>query len=70
MTREQLLLKVAYQILKQQARSYYVLNILEQDTIWDGVRCDGYCLMEEINDLLLEQGIDPEEVEELAEGEE
>lgn len=70
MTREQLLLKVAYQLLKKQKTSSYVLNIFEQETVWDGVRCDGYCLMEEINDLLLEQGINPEELEELAEGEE
>lgn len=70
MTREQLLLKVAYQLLKKQENSYYILNLLEESTVWDGVHCDGYCLMEDINDLLLEQGINPDELEELAEGEE
>ena len=63
MKREHLLLKVAYQLLKQQDDSCYVLNLLEETTVWDGVDCDGYCLMEEIEVLLRDEGIDPDELE-------
>ena len=42
------LLKAAYEIFKQCDDSYYVLNVLEQTTVYDGVECDGYCLMEDI----------------------
>ena len=63
MQREHLLLKVAYQLLKQQDDSCYVLNLLEETTVWDGVDCDGYCLMEEIGVLLRDEGIDPDELE-------
>ena len=63
MQREHLLLKVAYQLLKQQDDSCYVLNLLEETTVWDGVDCDGYCLMEEIEVLLRDEGIDPDELE-------
>ena len=69
MKREHLLLKVAYQLLQKQKNSCYVLNLLEESTVWDEVRCDGYCLMEEIEVLLLDEGINPDELEELAEGE-
>ena len=40
MTREELLLKVAFQLLKRQDESPYVLNLLGETTIWDGVECD------------------------------
>jgi len=63
MQRGHLLLKVAYQLLKQQDDSCYVLNLLEETTVWDGVDCDGYCLMEEIEVLLRDEGIDPDELE-------
>lgn len=46
------LLKATYEILKQQEESPYVLNILEQTTVWDGVECDGYCLKDDIKDWL------------------
>lgn len=69
MKREHLLLKVAYQLLQKQKNSYYVLNLLEESTVWDEVRCDGYCLMEEIEVLLQDEGVNPDELEELAEGE-
>tara|TARA_R110002096_G_C14052450_1_gene673493 strand:- start:75 stop:305 length:231 start_codon:yes stop_codon:yes gene_type:complete len=58
LTREQTLLRVAWQLLQKQNDSCYVLNVLEQSTVWDGVMCDGGCLMEEIGDLLFEQGVD------------
>ena len=63
MGREHLLLKAAYQLLKQQDESCYVLNLLEETTIWDGTDCDGYCLMEEIQMVLRDEGIDPDELE-------
>lgn len=48
------LLKAAYEIFKQCDDSYYVLNVLEQTTVYDGVECDGYCLMEDIETLMEE----------------
>jgi hypothetical protein len=46
------LLKATYDILTKQKESPYVLNVLEQTSIWDGVECDGYCLMEDIEAYL------------------
>jgi hypothetical protein len=64
MKREHLLLKVAHQLLSKQNKSYYVLNMLEESTIWGGVPCDGYCLLDEIGYLLEDAGIDPTILEE------
>ena len=58
-SREHILLRAAYQLLKKQDQSYYVLNLLEETSVWDEATCDGYCLMEESKDLLEEMGIDP-----------
>lgn len=52
LTREQILLRAAAQILDKQNGSSYVLDVLSQTTVWDGATCDGYCLLEEIQDLL------------------
>lgn len=52
MDRAEMLLKATYDILHKQKDSYYVLNILEQTAVWDGVECDGYCLMEDIAEFL------------------
>ena len=52
MERANILLKATYDILQKQKDSPYVLNILEQTAVWDGAECDGYCLMEEIEDYL------------------
>ena len=46
------LLKAAYELMEKQEESPFVLNILEQTTVWDGVECDGYCLKNEIKDWL------------------
>lgn len=46
------LLKAAYEIFKKCDDSYYVLNVLEQTTVYDGVECDGYCLMEDIKEVM------------------
>lgn len=50
--RKDILLKAAYDLLRTQHKSHYVLNILTTTAIWDDVECDGGCLMEEIADLL------------------
>lgn len=52
------LLKVAYDLLKRQDDSCYVLNLLEETAYWDGCECDGYCLMEDIAEFL---GLEEEE---------
>lgn len=52
--RSKILLKAAFEILTKCNDSAFVLNVLEQTAIWDGVKCDGYCLFEEIEILLLE----------------
>lgn len=63
--RELVLLRATYQLLKQQTETPYVINVLEQSTVWDEARCDGYCLMEEIEELLTERfNIDVNFVEE------
>lgn len=50
--RKDVLLKAAYDLLNQQQNSHYVLNLLEETAIWDDAECDGFCLMDEIADLL------------------
>lgn len=50
--RAKILLKAAYDLLHKQTESFYVLNLLTETAVWDGVECDGYCLMEEIAELL------------------
>lgn len=63
--RELILLRAAYQLLKKQDKSFYVLNLLEQSTVWDGTDCDGYCLMEELQYLLEDNNVDPDFTEEV-----
>ena len=58
MTQEQILLRAAHQLLKKVGNSYYVLNVLEQTSIWHGAECDGGCHMEDIEALLNEQEVD------------
>ena len=50
--RMKILLKAAFDILKKQKESPYVLNCLATTAIWDDAECDGYCLMEEIAEIL------------------
>ena len=60
-----ILARAAYQLLKKQNESPYVLNLLGESTVWDGVECDGYCLMTELHDQLVdEHEIDPDFAEE------
>ena len=46
--RKEILLKATYNLLKKCNESSYVLNVLEQTANYDGTKCDGYCLMEDI----------------------
>ena len=48
------LLKATHELLSKCDDSSYVLNVLEQTTVYDGVECDGYCLMENIEAFLEE----------------
>lgn len=50
--RRDILLRAAYDLLQKQHDSGIVLNLLEETAHWDGQDCDGYCLREEIRDLL------------------
>lgn len=52
MYRSRVLLKAAYDLLNKQKKSVYVLNLLTETAVWDEADCDGYCLMEEIAELL------------------
>lgn len=58
MSREQELLVIAWKLLNKQNKSSYVLNMLEQTVFYDNSECDGSCLMDDIEDILLENGID------------
>jgi hypothetical protein len=58
--RKKILLRAAYDILKKQEMSHYVLDSLGTTAFYDGTDCDGYCLMEEIaHELGLEEGTLP-----------
>lgn len=54
--RAMVLLKACFSLLNKQKESRFVLNILEQIVAYDESDCDGYCLMEEIDDYLREKG--------------
>ena len=47
-----LLLSKSLELFKRQDESPYVLNLLEEIVYYDGVNCDGYCLMEDIENVL------------------
>lgn len=46
------LLRAAYDLLKKQDGSFYVLNLLEETVEYDNCMCDGYCLTEDIAEYL------------------
>jgi hypothetical protein len=55
-----ILARAAYQLLKKQENSSYVLDLLGESTVWDCVECDGHCLMNELEDILVDEyEIDP-----------
>ena len=49
-----ILLKATKELLEKQNSSCYVLNMLEQTVFYDGVECDGSCLIDDIGYLLEE----------------
>jgi hypothetical protein len=58
-------MRAAYQLLKKQDDASYALNLLEETTVWDGANCDGYCLMEELEGQLIDEGVNPFFVEDV-----
>ena len=46
------LLKATLDILTKCAESYTILDVMSVTAIWDDVECDGYCLKDEITELL------------------
>lgn len=56
--RKVILLRATYDILKKCDELLYVANVLETVVDYDGTRCNGYCLMQDIKDEL---NIDDEE---------
>lgn len=46
------LLKACKELLEKQNNSHYVLNLLEQKVSYDDAECDGYCLLEDIENEL------------------
>jgi hypothetical protein len=50
--RKDVLLKAAFDLLRKQDLSRYVLNLLTETVPYDGTECDGHCLMQDIADEL------------------
>lgn len=48
MDRKTILLKAAYDLLKKCNEGSYIKNVMEETAFYDGVDCDGFCLMEDI----------------------
>lgn len=55
MDRKEYLLRQVLKLFKQQKESRYVLNIEEMTVIYDGTKCNGSCLCD---DIMEELGID------------
>lgn len=51
------LLKAARNLIKKCDEASYVVNVVSESVFYDGVDCDGYCLMEDIEYLLEDAGI-------------
>lgn len=47
-----LLLSKCLELFKRQDETPYALNLLEEIVDYGGVNCDGYCLMEDIENVL------------------
>ena len=47
-----ILLKASRDLLNKQNETIYVLNLLEETVEYHDVECDGYCLIDDIDDWL------------------
>ena len=57
-SRERILLRAAYDILKKCNEGLYVKDALGETAFYDDTYCDGYCLATDIAEVL---GIEPED---------
>lgn len=58
--RAKVLLRAAYDILERNSRFHFVEEVGSTLTHYDDADCDGYCLKEDIGNLLgLDEGTDP-----------
>ena len=55
--RAKILMKATCDILNKCDEGPYVKSVFQQTAIWDEAECDGYCLHEELNNLLIEMGV-------------
>jgi hypothetical protein len=46
------LLKAALELLTKCQSSGYVLDVMSETAFYDGIDCDGYCLMDDIENHL------------------
>lgn len=56
-SRKTYLLKACFNLLHKQIDSHYVLDMLTETVEYDGVECDGYCLLQDIADTLYEESL-------------
>lgn len=54
--RAKVLLKATLDLLQKQKESHYVLNLLENTVFYDEAECDGYCLFDDIEIFLNNEG--------------
>ena len=58
--RKDILLRAAWDLLKQSTQDYYVREATSITTRYDNANCDGYCLMDDIAAVLnLEDDTEP-----------
>lgn len=51
-SRAEELLNAVVKLLNKQNESFFILNLLEETVYYDECDCDGYCLLEDIKELL------------------
>ena len=52
--RAKILMKATLDILNKSYDSFYVVDALSLTAVWDGVECDGHCLKDELEELLID----------------
>lgn len=63
--RTEVLLRAAYDLIKRSTESRFVEETTSISVFYDGANCDGYCLMDDIADVLgLDDGESPIPLEE------